>query len=419
MLHEHFMDRDVRKVDGVRPDRGFAGGERRERSLGRSVGREDFHTPRRFFRERLAKFVNGHLDWLPCAKEQYNQPPEKEGLTLAKPRVYVTRIGPPPGPDLVRQSCDAEFNEAEGPPSRQDLLAKVKGLDGLLCLLTEKIDAELLNAAGPQLRVVSSFSVGFDHIDVPECTKRGVYVGYTPGVLTDATADLAMALLFATARRISESERWARAGKWKIAWNPNYFLGQDVWGATVGILGLGRIGHAFAKRCRGMNMRILYYDLVRAKPELEQEVGAEFVPLDRLLAESDFVSVHVNLSEQTKGLINETSLRKMKKTAHLINTSRGPVVDEPSLAKALKEGWIAGAGLDVYEKEPLAPGHPFYLLENVVIAPHIASATHTSRGKMSEISARNLINVLRGEEPLHLVNPEVKQVRPLAAAKVS
>ena len=337
---------------------------------------------------------------------------------MPKPAVYVTRRCPPPLPALLAEACDATVHPGEGPPSRDELLSNARGKHGLLVLLTDRVDAELLDAAGPQLRCVSSFSVGFDHVDVAECTRRGVWVGYTPGVLTDATADLTLALLFATARRTAEADAWTREGNWKVAWSPTSFLGDDVWGATIGLVGMGRIGQAVARRCRGLNMRVLYYDLARATPEVEREFGVEYRPFDELLAESDFVSLHVNLTEQTRGLIGEAQLKRMKPTSHLLNTARGPVVDEAALARALDEGWIRGAGLDVFAKEPLAADHPLVRSRKAVLLPHVASATHATRGKMSEISAKNLIRILSGEEPLHLVNPDVRAVRPLAACRV-
>jgi glyoxylate reductase len=284
------------------------------------------------------------------------------------------------------------------------VLDKVKGCDALLTLLTDKIDGELLDATGPSLKIVANMAVGFDNIDVAAVTARGVMATNTPGVLTEATADHAWALLFAVARRIPESEKFLRAGKFK-SWGPLLFLGGDVTGRTLGIIGAGRIGHAVAMKSRGFNMRVLYADEV-TNPKLEQEIGARKVSVEELLRESDFVSVHVPLLPSTKHLLNAGSLRLMKKTAYLINTSRGPVVDEAALAQALKTGVIAGAALDVFENEPLV--HPALLeRDNVVLTPHTASATVETRSKMASMAAENLIAGLAGQKPPNLVNVEV------------
>jgi glyoxylate reductase len=284
-------------------------------------------------------------------------------------------------------------------------------------LLTDKIDKEVLDAA-PNLRVISSYSVGFDHIDVEEATKRGIYVTNTPGVLTETTADLAWSLLMTIARRIVEADKFVRTGKWKVGWSPTLLLGRDVYGKTLGIVGLGRIGSAVAKRARGFDMKVLYYDVIRPPPEREKELGVEFAPLDRLLKESDFVTLHVPLTKETYHMISERELKLMKSTAFLINTSRGAVIDEKALVKALKEGWIAGAALDVFEKEPIDLDNPLLELENVVLVPHIGSASTETRSKMAEMAAKNLIAVLKGEEPPFLVNPEVMKVRPLSTVKM-
>lgn len=288
--------------------------------------------------------------------------------------------------------------------TRDELLAKVKGLDGLLSLLTDRIDGELLDAAGPQLKIVANHAVGFDNVDLAAATARGVLITNTPGVLTEATADHAWALLFAVARRIPESERFLRAGKFK-GWGPLMFLGGDVTGRTLGVVGAGRIGHAMALRSRGFEMRVLYAD-ESTNPVLEQEIGARRVELAELLRESDFVSLHVPLLPGTRHLINAATLRQMKPSAYLINTSRGPVVDEAALAAALRQGVLAGAALDVFENEPAV--HPDLLaLENVVLTPHTASATIATRGKMASMAANNLIAGLRGQQPPNLVNVEV------------
>ncbi len=324
---------------------------------------------------------------------------------MLEARVYLTRPIPDAGIEMLReQISDFHMNEEDRVLSREELKQAVKGCDGILSLLTDKMDAEVMDAAGPQLKVIANYAVGFDNIDLQAATERGILVTNTPGVLTDATADFAWALLMATARRIPESERYARAGKYK-AWGPKLFLGGDFVGRTLGIIGAGRIGSAMAKRATGWNMRILYTD-VQPNPNIEKEVGAQFVDMDTLLKESDYISIHVPLTPETHHLIDEAALRKMKPTAYLVNTSRGPVIDEAALARALKEKVIAGAGLDVFEEEPKI--HPDLLeLENVVITPHIASATHETRNKMATMAATNLIEALRGNRPPNLVNVDV------------
>ncbi|GBC75283.1 Putative 2-hydroxyacid dehydrogenase [archaeon HR06] len=336
---------------------------------------------------------------------------------MRRPKVYVTRRIPSPGIELLEELCEVKVNPFEEPPKRDILLDEVKDIDGLLCLLTEKIDEELMDKA-KNLKVVSTMSVGYDHIKVEEATKRGIYVCYTPGVLTEATADFTWALILASARRLVEADRYIREGKWKIAWSPTLFLGEDVYGRTLGIIGLGRIGSAVARRARGFNMKILYYDVVRAKPEVERELGITFVTLEELLKESDFVSIHVPLTKETYHLLNEEKLKMMKPTAILVNTARGAIIDQKALAKALKEGWISYAGLDVFEKEPIDMKDELLNLNNVILAPHIASATKQARSKMAELASRNLLAVLKGEMPLHLVNKEVIKVRPLSEVKV-
>ncbi len=320
-------------------------------------------------------------------------------------KIFVTRPIPQTGLDLLRKAYPHfEMNTEDRVLERGELLAAVKGLDGLLPLLTDRIDGELLDAAGPQLKIVANHAVGFDNVDLQAATERGVLITNTPGVLTDATADHAWALLFAVARRIPESEKFLRAGKFK-GWGPLMFLGGDVSGRTLGVVGAGRIGHHVALRSRGFNMRVLYTDEF-VNTALEKEIGAQKVSLDELLRESDFVSLHVPLLPTTRHLINAVSLRKMKPTAYLINTSRGPVVDEGALAEALRTGVIAGAALDVFENEPAV--HPALLeLDNVVLTPHTASATIATRSNMASMAAKNLLAGLRGERPENLVNTEV------------
>jgi len=321
-----------------------------------------------------------------------------------KPKAFVSRPIPERGLKLVRDTCDMRLWEGELPPPREVLLDEVKYIEGLLCLLTERVDAELLDSA-PNMKVVSNMAVGFDNIDVAECTKRGIPVGNTPGVLTDTTADLAWTLLMACARRIVEGTDYVRAGKWKT-WGPMLLMGQDVYGATLGIIGLGRIGVAMAKRARGFDMHILYHDIQR-REDLETEWGLEYADLDTLLRESDFVTIHTVLSPETHHLIGEREFQLMKETAVLVNAARGPIVDPEALYRALREGQIAYAGLDVTEPEPINMDSPLLELDNIIIVPHIGSASHATRGKMAEMAAQNLIAGLRGEQLPTCVNREV------------
>lgn len=322
------------------------------------------------------------------------------------PRVFVGRLIPDDGLRLVREATDADVWPDELPPPRDELLRRVAGVDGVLALLTDKVDDEFLDAAGPQLKVVSNFAVGFDNIDVAACTRRGVAVGNTPGVLTETTADLAWTLLMAAARRIVEGADYVRDDRWKT-WGPLLLLGPDVHGATLGIVGFGRIGQAVARRASGFGMRILYHDVARAQNAVETALGATFVPLDQLLRESDFVTLHVNLTPETRHLIDAAALASMKPTAILVNTARGPVVDSSALVHALREGEIAGAALDVTDPEPLPASHPLVGLPNCLVVPHIASATRATRGKMAEMAAANLLAGVRGERLPTPVNPEV------------
>jgi len=323
-----------------------------------------------------------------------------------KPKVFVTRLIPEGGLELIRRACEVEVWPGELPPPRQVLLDRVRGLDGLLCLLTDRVDAELLDVAGPQLKVVSNMAVGYDNVDVAAATARGIPVGNTPGVLTETTADMAFALLMAAARRIVEGADYVRAGKWHT-WSPTLLLGYDVHGATLGLVGLGRIGRAVARRAAGFEMRILYFD---PYCDAGQAPFVDLVPccrLDDLLAEADFVSLHVPLTAETYHLIGAEALSKMKPTAVLINTSRGPVVDSEALYQALKEGRIACAALDVTDPEPLPADHKLLTLPNCLVVPHIASASHATRTRMAVMAAENLLAGLRGERLPNCVNPEV------------
>jgi lactate dehydrogenase-like 2-hydroxyacid dehydrogenase len=323
-----------------------------------------------------------------------------------RPKVFVSRRIPDDGLDPVLAACDARVWPDELPPPRGELVDAVRGCDGILTLLTDRVDDELLDAAGPQLKVVSNYAVGFDNIDVPALTRRGIPAGNTPGVLTDTTADLAFALLMAAARRLPEGDRYVRAGSWKT-WGPLLLLGPDVHGATIGLVGFGRIGQAMARRARGFGMTILYHDVHRADPLIEAEHDATFVSLEDLLGRSDFVSLHVNLTDETRGLIDAERLSWMKPTAVLVNTSRGPVVDSVALADALRSGTIFAAALDVTDPEPIPMDHPLVGLDSCLIVPHIASASRATRGKMAEMAAANLLAGLRGERLPTPINPEV------------
>jgi glyoxylate reductase len=328
---------------------------------------------------------------------------------VAKPKVFVTRRIPAAGLDRIVQQCEAEVWPGELPPPPDLLRQKVADCAGLVALLTDRVDALLLDGA-PRLKVVSNYAVGFNNVDVPAATARGVCVGNTPGVLTDATADMAFCLLIAAARRLVDGHDYGRAGKWKT-WEPLGHLGQDLAGRTLGIVGMGRIGYALARRCRlGWDMSVLYYDVHR-NARAESDLGARPVSLDALLAGSDFLSVHTDLNDTTRGLFNRERFKKMKPTAVFVNTARGPIVNEADLIEALKAGTIFGAGLDVTDPEPPSPGSPLYGVPNLIVAPHIASATVGTRNAMADICARNLLAGLAGEPLPHWVNPEVADRR--------
>jgi len=323
---------------------------------------------------------------------------------MDKPNVFVTRVIRDKGLELVTEICQADIWPEELPPGREVLLERVRGVDGLLCLLTDRIDGEVMDAAGPGLKVISNHAVGFDNIDVAAATQRGIPVGNTPGILTDATADMAFALIMAAGRRVVEAEKFLRAGKWKT-WGPSMLLGVDFAGATLGIVGFGRIGQAVAKRATGFGMRILYYD--HSASDSPSGLPAVSTNLDTLLAESDFVSLHVPLTPVTRQMVNAEFLSKMKPDAVLVNTARGGVLDQSALYETLKEKHIFAAALDVTDPEPLPLDSPLLELDNCIIVPHIASASVQSRDMMSYLSAKNLIAGLRGEKLPHCVNPEV------------
>lgn len=327
-----------------------------------------------------------------------------------KPKVFVSRVIPREGLDLVRAEFETELWEDELPPPREVLLEKIRDKVGLLSLLTDKIDPTLMDA-NPQLRVVSNYAVGFDNIDIPAATARGLPVGNTPGVLTDTTADMAWTLLMSAARRVVEGADYVRTGKWKT-WGPLLLLGEDVHHATLGIVGFGRIGQGMARRASGFDMRVLYYDVYR-REDLEKSMGVTYADMDTLLRESDFITIHTDLNEQTRHMFNAAAFDKMKPTGILVNSARGPIIDPDALYDALKEGKIRAAGLDVTEPEPIPMTSPLVSLPNCLIVPHIASASIATRGKMAEMAARNLIAGIKGERLPTPVNPEVyeKEIR--------
>lgn len=320
------------------------------------------------------------------------------------PRVFVTRELPGELFAALRDDPDFELDIWPGdfPPPREELLAHARGVDGIVCLITDRIDAEVLDAAGPQLRVVSQMAVGVDNVDVAACTERGIPVGNTPGVLTQTTADIAWALILATARRVVESAEFVKRGDWQT-WGPLLMAGVDVHDRTLGIVGFGAIGQAVARRAQGFGMRTLYWNRT-PRPERAAELGAQLRGLDQLLAESDFVSLNVALTEDTHHLIDAEALAKMQPSAILINTARGPVVDEQALTDALRDGQIAAAGLDVTEVEPIDPASPLLTMDNVIVLPHIGSASLATRAKMADIAVANLRAALAGEPLPHRVN---------------
>jgi len=328
---------------------------------------------------------------------------------MPKPKVYVTREMPERGLRIIKEKFDAKVWPEYAPPPKKVIIEKAAKVDALATLLSDKIDAEVFDAA-PNLKIVAQMAVGFDNIDIPEATKRGIYVTNTPGVLTETTADFAWALLMAAARRVAEGDRYVRSGQWKVGWHPMMLQGRDIYGATLGIVGLGRIGCAIALRAKGFNMKVLYHDVIR-RPDFEKEYGIEYVDVDYLFKNADFITINVPLMKETFHLVNEQKLKTMKKTAYIINNARGPVVDEKALYKALKEGWIAGAGLDVFEQEPISMDNPLLKLDNVVVAPHISSASYETRAKMAEMVADNLVAFFEGKTPPNLVNAEVLKAK--------
>ncbi len=323
---------------------------------------------------------------------------------MALPLVILTHPLPPEWISTLQGRVRLLVGPAEPPGFAPHLLEQLGGAEGILCLLTDKVDSALLEAA-PRLRVVSNMAVGFDNIDIAACTLRKIPVGNTPGVLTDATADLTLALLLSSARTLFKAAMDAKDGFWRT-WSPTGWLGADLRGATLGIVGMGKIGKAVAERAKGFGLKLIYTDS-KHLPEVDAQYSAEFRSLDNLLRESDFVSLHCPLNAKTRGLIDETALKKMKPTATLINTARGPIIVNDALVRALREGWIAGAALDVTDPEPLPPEHPLYDLPNSFIVPHIGSATHGTRRRMAEMACENLLAGLDGEKLPNHVNPDI------------
>jgi glyoxylate reductase len=323
---------------------------------------------------------------------------------VSKPKLFSTHALFDEPRRRLAEHFDVEYWNGNERPPRAEVLQRVAGKDALICLLTEKIDRELLDAAGPNLRIAANVAVGYDNIDVPACTERKVAVTNTPGVLDETTADFTWTLLMAVARRLVEADRLARSGEWR-QWNLDQLCGTDIWGKTLGIIGFGRIGRAVARRAAGFRMRVIYNSTTRAPAEIERELNAEFVERDRVLAEADFVSLHVPLRENTRGLIGPGELAKMKRTSFLINTTRGPVVQEAALVAALEQGTIAGAALDVFEREPLISDG--LRRDSVVLAPHLGSASIETRTRMAMIAVENAVALFSGKQPPTILNPEV------------
>ena len=326
-------------------------------------------------------------------------------MVILRPRVFVTRRFFPEALEVLTDAADTEVWPDDEPPTPEQLLGKVVEADGILTNIMDRIDADVFQAAH-RLKVVSQLGVGVDNIDVAEATRRGVLVGNTPGVLAKATADIAFGLLMSAARRISEGDRWLRAGNWKMQYHPMVWLGAEVHGATLGIIGMGQIGVEMAKRARGFDMRVIYYSRTR-KLELESQLGMEYFEPSDLLSTADFVTLHIPLTLETRHFIGERELRLMKPAAILVNTARGAVVDSQALYTALKEGWISGAALDVTDPEPILPDDPLLTLDNLVITPHIGSASIDSRRRTCLLAARNVVAGIEGRRLEACANPEV------------
>ncbi|MGQ9722707.1 MAG: 2-hydroxyacid dehydrogenase [Candidatus Jordarchaeum sp.] len=323
-------------------------------------------------------------------------------------KVYITRQIAEEALKLLRENANVTVHSGTLPPKKNEIIKNIRDAHGLVALLTDQIDAEIIDH-GKQLTIIANVAVGYDNIDLEAATRKGIYVTNTPGVLDDATADLAFTILLAVARRIPEADSFVRSGQWK-GWSPNLLLGSDLRDKTLGIIGLGRIGSEVAKRAKCFKMKIVYYQPQRDL-EKETNIGVRYVSLEELLSISDFVSLHVPLTSETRSMISRRELNKMKKTAYLINTSRGQVVDEEALYEALTEGEIKGAALDVYDKEPISPDNPLLKLKNIVLTPHIGSATLETRTRMAVLAAENTVKALKNEIPSCIVNPQVLEHR--------
>ena len=328
---------------------------------------------------------------------------------MARHQVFVTRRIFPEALEMISREAELEVWPDEYPPTPEQLRKKLSGADAVLTTVMDRMDGEAMDAA-PRLKVISQLAVGLDNVDVPEATRRGILVGHTPGVLAKATADLTFALMLSAARRVSEGDRWVRHGQWQLAFHPLRWLGMDIHDATLGIVGLGQIGLEVAKRARGFDMTLIYHSRTR-NPQVESQFGLKYAELPALLAAADFVSLHVPLTPQTRHYIGEKELRMMKPTAILINVARGAVVDSKALYVALKEGWIRGAALDVTDPEPIPADDPLLKLENLVVTPHVGSATVAARRAMCLLAARNLVAGLKGQRLESCANPELYQPR--------
>lgn len=325
--------------------------------------------------------------------------------------VYLTRRLLEPAISLLARKYRVSVQQQNRSPTRQELRLNIRNKDGILCTLSDKIDKEVLEEAGPNLKVISSYSTGYDHIDVREATRRGIFVTTTGDVLAETTADLTFGLILAISRRLVEADKFVRKGWWKLGWMPDLFLGSDVYGSTLGIIGLGRIGSAVARRAKGFNMNVIYHNRHRLDNALEARLGIRYAELNKVLKKSDFLTVHTGLNQDSFNMIGKREFSKMKKTAYIINTARGDIINENDLAETLRKKWIAGAALDTYTREPLTKSNKLARLKNVILLPHIGSATINTRIKMSRIAAQNLINVLEGIDPIYSVNSQAIQMR--------
>ena len=328
---------------------------------------------------------------------------------MERKKIFITRKINHIGIELLKNYYDVILTDRTESPTKNLMIQKVKNVSGILCTLSERIDSDIMDAAGSNLKVISTFSTGYDHIDIREATKRGIYVTNTGNILSEATADLTFSLILALSRKIVEGHLYIINGKWKKGWTPDLFLGSNIYGSTLGILGLGNIGAAVAKRAKGFNMKIIYNNRHQLSKSIEEKLNATFMNFDQLLQNSDFLSIHTSFEKDNFHLIDSKELKKMKKKSFLINTSRGSIINETSLIKALKNKWIAGAGLDVFEIEPLPKHNKLIKLKNVILLPHLGSATVQTRNQMSEVAAINLINILSNKKPMFLINRELEQ----------